>query len=264
MSNHNGGLGRLLRFARSKAGLTQEQLAQRLNVSTSLIAKFETNRLIPQSDTARQLDVVFDAGDTFQEAAAEARAYAPDTAWIRPWLDYEQHAAMVRSFELTVVPGLLQTEDYARAILRDAGTRVPDLEQAVAERISRAHVLRREHDQCRLFAVIDETVLRRPVGGAKVMADQLHAIVQACARPNVSVVVVPSSVGAYPGLNGPLALATVTGRTVAFLDDPLGGHVVEDPDRVVALEEVWEAIRAYALPGHQSLELIMEAAESWS
>nr|WP_255420935.1 DUF5753 domain-containing protein [Micromonospora sp. HM5-17] len=97
-------------------------------------------------------------------------------------MDHEQHAAMVRSFQLTVVPGLLQTEDYAQAILRDAGTRVPDLEQTVAERLARAEILRREQDQCRLFAVIDEAVLRRPVGGAKVMADQLHAIVQACAR----------------------------------------------------------------------------------
>ncbi|MEO3821704.1 helix-turn-helix transcriptional regulator [Plantactinospora sp. B24E8] len=257
-------MGRILKFARTKAGLTQDQLAQRLNVSTSLIAKFETNRLVPQSDTARKLDVVFDAGDTFQESAAEARAFAPDTAWFQPWLDYEQHATMVRSFQLAVVPGLLQTEEYARAVLRDAGTRVPDVEVKVAERLARAEILRREQDQCRLFAVLDEAVLRRPVGGSKVMADQLHAIVQACARPNVSVVVVPASVGAYPGLNGPLALATVQGRTVAFLDDPLDGHVIEDQERVTALEEAWEAIRGYALPGQASLELLMEAAESWS
>ncbi|MFC6023078.1 Scr1 family TA system antitoxin-like transcriptional regulator [Plantactinospora solaniradicis] len=264
MSFHNGGLGRFLKFARSKSGFTQEQLAERLNVSTSLIAKFETNRLIPKSDTARHLDAVFDSGDTFQESAAEARAFSGDSVWIRPWLEYEQYATMVRSFQPTVVPGLLQTEEYARAILRDAGTRVPDLEETVASRIARAGILRRDEEPCRLFAVVDEAVLRRPVGGPKVMSGQLHAIVQACALPNVSVAVVPASVGAYPGLNGPLALATVDGRNVAFLDDPLDGRVVEDPDRVAALEEVWESIREYALPAQPSLELIMEAAESWS
>ncbi|MFK3984147.1 Scr1 family TA system antitoxin-like transcriptional regulator [Micromonospora sp. NPDC050397] len=264
MSIHSGGLGRTLKFARSRSGMTQDQLADRLNVSTSLIAKFETNRLIPQSDTARQLDVVFDSGDLFQESAAEGRASAGGSAWIRSWLDYEQHATMVRSFQLAVVPGLLQTEAYARALLRDAGTRVPDVEDAVATRIARAGVLRRDEQPCRLFAVLDEAVLRRCVGGPKVMADQLHAIVQACSWPTVSVAVIPASAGAYSGLNGPLALATVDGRTVGFLDDPLGGRVVEDPDRVADLEEVWETVRQYALPGRQSLELIMEAAESWS
>ncbi|MGW4464703.1 helix-turn-helix domain-containing protein [Micromonospora sp. NPDC004704] len=264
MSNHNGGLGRILKFARSRSGMTQDQLADRLNVSTSLIAKIETNRLIPQSDTARQLDIVFDSGELFQESASEARATSGDSIWIRPWLDYEEYATMVRSFELAAIPGLLQTEAYARAILRDAGTRVPDLDVTVATRIARATVLRRDEQPCRLFAVLDEAVLRRSVGGPKVMADQLHAIVQACSLPTVSVAVVPASAGAYPGLNGPLALATVNGRTVAFLDDPLDGRVVEDPDRVNALEEIWESIREYALPGRPSLELIMEAAESWS
>ncbi|MBF9128095.1 helix-turn-helix transcriptional regulator [Plantactinospora sp. S1510] len=244
--------------------MTQEQLAERLSVSTSLIAKFETNRLIPKSDTARHLDAVFDSGETFQESAAEARAFSGDSIWIRPWLEYEQQATMVRSFEPTVIPGLLQTEEYARAILRDAGTRVPDLEEAVAGRIARSGVLRRDDQPCRLFAVVDEAVLRRPVGGPKTMSEQLHAIVQACTLPNVSVTVVPASAGAYPGLNGPLALATVDGRNVAFLDDPLDGRVIEDPDRVTALDEVWESIREYALPGRPSLELIMEAAESWS
>ncbi|WP_422770411.1 helix-turn-helix domain-containing protein [Plantactinospora sp. WMMC1484] len=257
-------MGRILKFARSRSGITQEQLAERLHVSTSLIAKFETNRLIPQPDTALHLDTVFDSGDLFQESAAEARAHSASPTFIRPWLEYEQRATMVRSFELAVVPGLLQTEEYARAVLGDAGTRVPDLDATVAARLARAEVLRREDQPCRLFAVLDEAVLRRPVGGPQVMAAQLHAIVRACALPNVSVAVVPASVGAYPGLNGPLALATVDGRSVAFLDDPLDGRVVEDPERVAALEEVWEAIREYALPARPSLELITEAAESWS
>jgi transcriptional regulator with XRE-family HTH domain len=264
MSSNNGGPGRILKFARSKAGLTQEQLAERLHVSTSLIAKFETNRLIPKSDTARDLDAALDAGDLFQELAAEARAFVGEPAWIRPWLEHERNATMVRCFEPMVAPGLLQTPEYARRILSGAGTRVPDLEGAVANRLTRAEVLHRDETPCRLFAVVDEAVLRRPVGGPEVMADQLHAIAKACALPNIRVAVVPSSVGAYPGLNGPLGIATVDGRNVAFLDDPLGGEVTEDPDRVAALEEVWEAIREYALPGQPSLELIMEAAESWS
>ena len=264
MLNHNGGLGRILKFARSKAGTTQEQLAERVRVSTSLIAKFETNRLIPKADTARHLDAALDSGDLFQELAAEARTFIGEPPWMRPWLEHERNATMVRCFEPIVVPGLLQTPDYARCVLSDAGHRIVDLDEAVSGRLARADILYRADNPCRLVAVVDEAVLRRPVGGPKVMADQLHSIAQACARQTISVAVVPASVGAYPGINGPLGIATVDGQSVAFLDGPLDGQVTEAPDRIAALEEVWEAIREYALPGRQSLELIMEVAESWS
>nr|MDT0659803.1 helix-turn-helix transcriptional regulator [Micromonospora sp. DSM 115978] len=264
MSSHNGGLGRILKFARSRLGITQEQLAERLHVSTSLIAKFETNRLIPQADTARHLDAVFDSGDLFQELAAEARVYSSEPPWMRPWLDEERNATMVRCFEPLVVPGLLQTPDYARRILDDAGHRILDLDDAVAGRLSRADVLHRPEMPCKFVGVIDEAVLRRPVGSPEIMADQLRAIVKLCDLSTVDVAVVPASVGAYPGLNGPLAIATVDGRSLGFLDGPLDGQVVEDPEKVAALEETWEAIRGYALPGRASLELITEVAESWS
>jgi transcriptional regulator with XRE-family HTH domain len=244
--------------------MTQEQLAAKINVSSSLIAKFETSRLIPKPDTARRLDVVFDAGKMFQELAAEARANFGQPIWVRPWLEHERNATMIRSFQPLIVPGLLQTEEYARAILSDAGVRIPDLDEAVAARLQRASVLHRAESPCRLFAVIDEAVLRRPAGGPEVMRDQLRAIVKACAEPNVEVVVVPYAVGSYPGLNGPIALATAGGRNVGFLDGPLDGEVIEDPDQVATLEEIWEAIRGYALPRRPSLDMITEAAESWN
>ncbi|MFY1650691.1 helix-turn-helix domain-containing protein [Solwaraspora sp. WMMB762] len=257
-------LARILKFARNQAGMTQEQLAARLNVSSSLIAKFETSRLIPKPDTARRLDALFDSGDMFRELAAEARANFGQPIWVRPWLEHERNATMIRSFQPLVVPGLLQTEEYARAILSDGGTRVSDIESAVAGRLARSDVLHRTDTPCRLFAVLDETVLRRPIGGPAVMREQLQTIVKACSQPNVEVAVVPSSTGSYPGLNGPVAIGTVDGRTVAILDGPLGGQVIEDPDDVALLEELWEAVRGYALPRGSSLDLIMEVAESWS
>ncbi|WP_326553097.1 helix-turn-helix domain-containing protein [Micromonospora sp. NBC_01813] len=263
MSNY-GALARILKFARNQAGLTQEQLAGRMNFSSSLIAKFETSRLIPKADTARRLDAMFDSGDLFQELAAEARANFGQPIWVRPWLEHERNATMIRSFQPLIVPGLLQTEEYARAILTDGGNRVSDIESAVAGRLARADVLHRADTPCRLFAVLDETLLRRPIGGPAVMREQLQAIVKACAEPNVEVAVVPSSTGTYPGLNGPLVLGTVDGRTVAILDSPLGGQVIEDPDEVALLEELWEAVRGYVLPRQTSLDLITEAAESWN
>ncbi|MFY1699626.1 helix-turn-helix domain-containing protein [Solwaraspora sp. WMMA2101] len=263
MSGYNA-LARILKFARNQAGMTQEQLAARINVSSSLIAKFETSRLIPKPDTARQLDALFDSGHMFQELAAEARASFGQPVWVRSWLEHERNATMIRSFQPLIVPGLLQTEEYARAILTDGGNRVTDIESTVAARLARADALHRADTPCRLFAVLDETLLRRPIGGPEVMHEQLQAIIKACAEPNVEVAVVPSSTGTYPGLNGPLVLGTVDGRTVAILDSPLGGQVTEDPDEVALLEELWEAIRGYALPRQESLNLIMEVAESWN
>lgn len=263
MQGYGGGLPRILKFVRLQRGLTQDQLAERLSVSASLIAKFETNRLTPKPDTARHLDAVLGTDDLFQGLADEARSWVGEPAWMRPWLELERQAAMIRCFELVAVPGLLQTEDYARAILSDAGTRVTDVEEAVNVRMGRSAVLEGK-PPCRLVAIVDEMVLRRPVGSPKVMADQCHAIVQACQRRNVDVAVVPATVGAYPGLNGPLAVASVNGRAIGFVDEVLGGRVVDDPEMVLALEEVWEGIRGYALPGRPSLELIMEVAESWS
>lgn len=262
--SHTGGLGRILKFARAKSGMTQEQLAERLSVSTSLVAKFETDRLIPKPDTARRLDAVLDAGTLFQEMTAEARAFSGEPLWLRPWLEREPHATMIRNFQPMLVPGLLQTEEYARCVLTDVGTRVTDIDEAVAGRLARAKILHRPDRPCRLFAVVDEGALRRPIGGSKVMADQVHAIARACALPNVSVTVVPTSVGAHPGLNGPMGIGTVDGQAVAFLDGPLGGQVTEDPDQIAEIEEIWQAIQEYALPRQPSLELIMEVANSWS
>lgn len=170
---------------------------------------------------------------------------------------------MLRCFDPPVIPGLLQTEAYARAVLTDAGSFGVDVEESVAGRLARQEVLFRDERPARFIGVMDEGVLRRRVGGPAVMREQLHAIVKATARPNIRVHVVPASVGGYPGLNGPFALATVDGRCVGFLDGPLKGQDVESPEDIAALESAWESIRGYALPCDQSVALILEVAESW-
>jgi DNA-binding XRE family transcriptional regulator len=252
-----------LKFFRGKEGWTQEQLAERLRVSLSLVAQFETGRRVPKLDTARQLDELFGTGTLFYETARDARAGVV-TNWFRPWTEYEGEATMIRAFQPLVIPGLLQTEDYARAVLTGAGSFGDDISEALSTRLARQDVLYRDDRPARYIGIIDETVLRRPVGGPACMSNQLHAIVKACDRPNIRVHVVPVDSGAYAGLNGPFDLATVDGRTVAFEDGPLKGHVREGTDDVAALEGTWESIREYALPGRQSLELIMKVAESWT
>jgi hypothetical protein len=184
--------------------------------------------------------------------------------WYRPFIEQEGWATLLRVYQPLLVPGILQTEAYTRALL--AGFRLQShlIADMVTTRLGRQEILHRRPDPCQLVAVVDEGVLHRRVGDATVMRDQLNALVAACEHPNVRVQVVPFDAGVYVGLDGPLVLAAVEGRSVGFLEGHLKGRVIESPDAIADLEGAWETIRDYALPSNQSLELIMRTAEKWT
>ena len=96
------------------------------------------------------------------------------------------------------------------------------------------------------------------------MHEQLTALAEAAGRPNIQVQLVPMSTDVYPGVDGGFMIATVDGRAVGYLESHVRGKVVEAPDDTAHLEHTWEAIRGYALPSQQSLDLIMRAAEKWA
>ncbi|MGC4866614.1 DUF5753 domain-containing protein [Micromonospora sp. DT53] len=180
-------------------------------------------------------------------------------------LELAAEAVSLRWFELTVLPGLLQTEAYARAVLSGAGL-IPrgELDRHLTVRLGRQGVLKRD-DPPQFTAVLDEAVIRRPVGGRATMRDQLLAVAAACAEPHIRVHVVPSTVGAYAGLNGPFVIAHSHDHRVAgYLDNQLQGQVASDPEDIAAMMAAWENVRGEALSHWQSVELITEVAESWS
>lgn len=254
-------LRHLVRRKRTERGLSQEQLGALANVSASSISSYESGRLVPVPETAAVLDRVFDTGDRVQRLAAESRGQSL-AGQIRTWADSERQATMIRSFQLAVVPGQLQTEAYARHLLTDVGP-VADVEAELTTRLARQEVVTRA-EPVRFIAVLDRAVLHRQIGSPEVMADQLRALVEACDRPNVSVHVVPQGVGGYIGLNGPFALATVHTRVLGYLDSYLGGQIVDDPEDVQILEAAWEGVRSYAQPVAESREMILKAVELWT
>jgi hypothetical protein len=112
-------------------------------------------------------------------------------------------------------------------------------------------------------AIIDEAVIRRPVGGQKTMCDQLMHVVDLSERDAIIVQVIPFRVGAHAGFNGPVVLASFDGGEVAYVDNALRGDVVEKPEDVAAIRRIWQMLSAKALLEEESAELIREAASTW-
>ncbi|MFY1671936.1 helix-turn-helix domain-containing protein [Plantactinospora sp. WMMB334] len=253
-----------LRRLRTAAGLSQEALGERIRYSASLVAGVEQCRRPPREEfTLRCDDALGTDGLLGRIRAAVLRESL--MPWFREWVTIEQEAVALCSFEPMVLPGLLQTEAYARALHEGASQLVGDaMEQQVAARLARQEILRRETPP-QLVAVLDYTALERPVGGPQVMREQLRYLLEVAARPRVHLHVVPKGVGAYPGLNGAFVIATPPeGGDLAYLDNQLHGTIVERTADVHSVRQTWESVRAEAMPHGATLTLISEAAKSWS
>lgn len=174
-------------------------------------------------------------------------------------------AATLRYFEPLVVPGMLQTADYAAAIFRTRLKITDDeIEEQVGARLKRQDVLLREPAPM-VWVIIDDGVLRRRVGGPQVMREQVNRLVEAARQPNIVIEVVPAGVGEYLGLLGSFAIADFADiPSVGYQDGPAGGQMVEAPHSVRGLDLTWNTIRAETLSRAASLVLLEEAAKSWT
>jgi transcriptional regulator with XRE-family HTH domain len=263
-----GVFGGELRFYREQAGMTQEQLAARVNVSHDVISKIETGYRPPARDFPERLDAVPEL-DTRQaltrlwkrlSKAARHRAYP---GWFAPWPDMEAQATALQSYEPLLVPGLLQTEGYARAILRGAQADATDdeIDQQVAARLERQAILSGANPP-HLWVVIDEGVLHRRIGDAKTMLDQLWHVVRAAERPKVSVQVVPFDAGERTGLLGAFTIAGLDGGgNRLYLETATTGQLAEAPSAVSEAGLIFDTLRSEALPRVASRDLIVKVAE---
>ena len=188
-----------LRAQRDQAGLSRDELAARVNYSASLISMIESGHRSPSRDFAARCDEALAAPGTFARLEARLRD-VPFSSGFRPFQPYENQAAALRLFEHSLVPGLLQTEAYARAVLEThPNTPAEVVEERVAARMARQAVLDRdEPPPPLLWVLLDEHVLTRQIGSAKVMHDQLTHLAALARRPNITVQVIPG-LGAHPG-----------------------------------------------------------------
>jgi transcriptional regulator with XRE-family HTH domain len=243
-------LGKQIRRYREAAGMTQAQLVERLDYSEGWLSNVETAQLRPRREAVQALEEVLGVPpgiltDVWDQLDAESLP-----AWARDWFDEESKADVIRSFETAIIPGLLQTEEYARALLKGDET-------AVAARMERQGILSREAPPM-LRCVIDERALRDQIGDRGTMYDQLQHLAESVS-PRITVQVVPAS--SNPHHMGAFTIATVEGSEVAYVETAVRGIVTSARGDLTRLAELWESIRTFALSQSGSIDLIKKVAE---
>ena len=181
-----------LRQRRMERGLSQDALGAEVHVSGSQIGHYECGKSVPPDDVAKGLDAFLGTGDECQRLAKQARgeAVAP---WLRSWKENEERAILIRTYQPNLVPGLLQTEEYARTILAAGPHTEVQVEEMTRERMARQAATLSRRDPLVLTAIIGESVLRHD--DPAVMKDQLEHLVDIGHRSNVHIRVVPFSAG---------------------------------------------------------------------
>jgi transcriptional regulator with XRE-family HTH domain len=255
--------GAELRRYRVAADLTQERLGEVINYTGALVGLVETAKRTPTREFAERCDVALDTdGALIRLWPLLQRATFP--AFVRHFVELEATATQIRSFECQLVPGLLQTVDYARAVLgARAISSTPDvLDEAIAARLSRQAILGKSPAPLCWF-VLDEAVLRRRVGGQATMRAQLAHFLEVTTLPNVFVQVVPFDAGEYPGLDGGLTLLSfVDAPDIGYIESHGGSSVlIESPGPVAECNLAFDLTRATALSPRRSADMIKAAME---
>ncbi|MET8334164.1 helix-turn-helix domain-containing protein [Streptosporangium canum] len=260
--------GTELRKFRLAAGFSQRKLGEAIHLSISQLSMIENGHRAPTLKLAGKVDEALNLGTTLTGLLDRLnRAEAQLPRWFRPWLDFEREAEALRVWEALMVPGLLQTEDYARAILSSKpGTTAEQAEEKVAARMERQRILRRPMPPM-LWVVLDEGVLHRPVAGPDVMRGQFEHLLEAGESLRISLQVLPYAALNVLGLLGSFTIADLPrgNRPVAYIDSQSMEDRVSDRSHDMRnLAFRYDAIRADALSRRESLSLIKETMRRWT
>jgi hypothetical protein len=258
-----------LKAHRAALGWTQADVAAKTSYSESLISQVEACWKPGTPDLAKALDRLFktpgftEATDdgpgtpgTFGRIVVRLRNL-PFPASFRSFAPYEAEAAVLRTFEHSLVPGLLQTPEYARAVLATLpNTSDDDIDALVAARLGRQAVLQRE-DPPIVWVLMDEWAVRRPVGPPDLMRAQRAHLVEISRLPNVTIQVVPYSAGGHVGLQGAFTIADLEDSgAILYLETAADGQTIEDTAIVSQVSLRFDSLRAEALPKKATRELL--------
>lgn len=258
--------GSELKRQRERADLTQDELGALVYCSGSYIGQFEAALRRPQLDLAQRIDGVLKTNDLFAHMCEELINSSPYMPYFTDMAALQPLALAILELSLILVPGLLQTPEYARAVMRGRWAFMADdvVEATVKARMDRAQLLDGPATPM-LWVVLDESALRRPVGGPTVMAAQLEHLVAEVGRRRALIQVIPFSSGAHAMMEGDITLMTFADAPpLAYAESPHSGQVLDDPATVGRCMAAYELARAQALSPEKSLSLIRSAAKEYA
>jgi transcriptional regulator with XRE-family HTH domain len=254
-----------MKAARDQRKWSQAELGRQADYSESAIAMVESFQRPPTASLAKALDKAFGTPGTFARLERRLRNL-PFPAAFRSFAPYEAEAAALRSFEHSLVAGLLQTPEYARAVLETKPNASEEMiDGYVTARLARQSVLTREDPPVPLvYALVDEGALHRPVAPPPVMHDQLAHLVELSRKPHVTIQVVPYDARGHSGLLGAFVIADrPRDGSIVFIEDVTGGRVSEDAATVAEVALRFDALRSEALPKSASRTLMESVARQW-
>jgi transcriptional regulator with XRE-family HTH domain len=264
-------IARELRQLRERSHLTLDQAARQLDMSKSNLSRIENAQIGIKPRDVRAALALYGVTGADAEALVEIARGAQQRGWwqnysgvLPEWFEFyvglEAEASTVRTFEAESVPGLLQTEAYAREMfLLTAGA--AEVDRKVAARIHRQDLLRQESTQ--LSAVLNEAVLLRPVGGTKVMSEQLEHLADLSELPNVTVQVLPFTAGGHPAMTTPyviLSFADAPDESIVYLENLTNGQALEEPEHVGGYTMVHQKLCSMALGPDESTARLRDAS----
>jgi hypothetical protein len=272
-------LGMELRRLREASALMIEDVAKHLECSMSRVSRIETGKSVARIRDVRDMLDLYEVNDEGQrEQLLTLAKEAQQRGW---WTEYESvlsagldtyvgleaSAASIRSFQTHLIPGLLQTEEYSRALIKvGRPTESPvNIDRMISLRRRRQAMLA-EAGTLEMWAVLDEAVLRRPIGGHSVMRAQLARLLEADELPSVTIQVLPFTRGAHPGLGGAFTIIGFPDPTdldVVYVDSP-AGNIFLEKDKDVRRHTTWfDHLRAAALPPDESADFIAAVADEF-
>jgi transcriptional regulator with XRE-family HTH domain len=260
-----------LRKAAADAHVGVREVARRMGLSHSVISDWFNGKKIPkQADVARFLAELDVPRETFDEIFDLSRHVA-DRDWLAAGIpgitqqlagamECERSASVITEWAPTVVPGLLQTSDYARAIIGSGGVPPSEVETRVLVRMGRRDIIMRS-DPVAFDAIIGEQALREPIASAKILAGQLRHLLEVSTTPTVTIRVVRSGIGWHPGLAGPAVLYSFEhSPSIVLLEHYRTGAFLYEPEDVEAYKAAAEEIRRVAMSPEDSSRLIADIA----
>ncbi|MDX3326796.1 MULTISPECIES: helix-turn-helix transcriptional regulator [Streptomyces] len=251
-------IGAQLAAFRRAAGHTQTSLADRFCVGEDTIASIEQGRRPLQGDFAAQLDELLETKGVLQVAVAKVPQRERFPAFVQDFVEYEQEAVTLLSYENQVVPGLLQTEEYARAVFASLYPPLEDggLEERIAARLDRQQVFDRKPRPMANF-LIEESILRRPLGGRSVLRGQILHLRRCAELPFLGLQIMPTERQTHAALDGPMVLLeTPDHDQLAYIEGQRVSVLLDDLDEVSVLHQKYGMLRSQAISPEESMRLL--------